>query len=262
MNNPENLRKSLLTGFIIYAAEVRKQVKDKNPIQDFAFISKLVGAQWRALPHDIKLKYRQKAIRHNIRVREKNLKKLITPCAPKSSKPGLVHSSSRPKNTAESSTQTDSSRFIETSNQKRLFSSEALREYEGSLEAPESEIPPILLRRKQTARKSTARPTEESRSSKRAKFDLQVSSSVPPHEESTSDPPSDEEVDIISLDNVSPIIKHFEDLKRLFLKMENKIKAQGLKILDQQHIIDRYKELLPLACVESSDRPQSPVWFI
>lgn len=262
MNSPEKVKRSLLTGFIIYAAEVRSQVRDKNPDRDFAFISKLVGAQWRALPDNVKLKYVQKASRHNLRVRERKLKKLITPCAPESGKPRLVHLSPSSKTTAESSTQTNSSKFIETPNERQLFSSEALKEYEVGLKVPESEIPPIILHRKQTARKSTARSTEELRSSKRAKLDVQASSSSPPDQESTCDPLSDEEIDIISLDNVPPFIKHFDDLKGLFLKMENKIKAQGLKILDQQRIIDRYKKLLPLACVESSDRPQSPVWFI
>lgn len=63
--------KRQLTGYIIYASEVRKQVIDKNPNQAFGDISRLVGNEWKALPDEIRNKYDERALIHNKRVREK-----------------------------------------------------------------------------------------------------------------------------------------------------------------------------------------------
>lgn len=72
--NADAPKRQLLTGYIIYASEIRKQVIDKNPNQNFGDISRLVGNEWKALPHDIRSKYDQRALIHNKRVREKALK--------------------------------------------------------------------------------------------------------------------------------------------------------------------------------------------
>ena len=70
--NPRRGRNSrrLLTGFIIYASEVRKEVVDQYPDQNFGFISKLVGDKWRALATDVRFKYHQRALIHNKRIKE------------------------------------------------------------------------------------------------------------------------------------------------------------------------------------------------
>lgn len=69
--NSDAPKRQLLTGYIIYASEIRKQVIDKNPNQNFGDISRLVGNEWKALPHEIRIKYDQRALIHNRRVREK-----------------------------------------------------------------------------------------------------------------------------------------------------------------------------------------------
>lgn len=70
--NPRRGRNSrrLLTGFIIYASEVRKEVVEKYPDQNFGFISKLVGDKWRELSTDLRFKYHQRALIHNKRIKE------------------------------------------------------------------------------------------------------------------------------------------------------------------------------------------------
>lgn len=68
----------LLTGFIIYASEVRRQVVEKHPDQNFGFISRLVGDQWRALSSDIRFKYHQRALIHNKRMKDQAQKLGIT----------------------------------------------------------------------------------------------------------------------------------------------------------------------------------------
>lgn len=77
--NPEAPKRQLLTGYIIYASEIRKEVIDKNPNQNFGDISRLVGNEWKALPHDIRSKYDQRALIHNKRVRERAQRELHAP---------------------------------------------------------------------------------------------------------------------------------------------------------------------------------------
>jgi len=74
--NSDAPKRQLLTGYIIYASEIRKQVIDKNPNQNFGDISRLVGNEWKALPHDIRSKYDQRALIHNKRVRERAQREL------------------------------------------------------------------------------------------------------------------------------------------------------------------------------------------
>ena len=68
----------LLTGFIIYASEVRRTVVEKHPDQNFGYISRLVGDQWRALSSDIRFKYHQRALIHNRRMKDEAQKQGIT----------------------------------------------------------------------------------------------------------------------------------------------------------------------------------------
>lgn len=77
--NSDAPKRQLLTGYIIYASEIRKQVIDKNPNQNFGDISRLVGNEWKALPLDIRSKYDQRALIHNKRVRERAQRELATP---------------------------------------------------------------------------------------------------------------------------------------------------------------------------------------
>lgn len=77
--NADAPKRQLLTGYIIYASEIRKKVINQNPNQNFGDISRLVGNEWKALPHDIRSKYDQRALIHNKRVREKALKDPSTP---------------------------------------------------------------------------------------------------------------------------------------------------------------------------------------
>lgn len=74
--NSDAPKRQLLTGYIIYASEIRKEVIDKNPNQNFGDISRLVGNEWKALPHDIRSKYDQRALIHNKRVRERAQREL------------------------------------------------------------------------------------------------------------------------------------------------------------------------------------------
>ena len=70
--------KRLLTGFIIYASEVRKLVADQHPDENFGFISRLVGDKWRALSKELRFKYHQRALIHNRRIKEQAQRDGIT----------------------------------------------------------------------------------------------------------------------------------------------------------------------------------------
>lgn len=58
-----------LTGYLIYASEVRKRVVNENPHQSFGYISQLIGIDWKALPNVIRNRYNEKALNYNSRVR-------------------------------------------------------------------------------------------------------------------------------------------------------------------------------------------------
>ncbi|CAA3006363.1 Protein polybromo-1 [Olea europaea subsp. europaea] len=66
-------KKRLLTGYIIYAAEVRKEYVDKYPDQDFGFISRLIGNNWKTMSLEERRAYDQRALIHNKKLREKAL---------------------------------------------------------------------------------------------------------------------------------------------------------------------------------------------
>lgn len=54
-----------VTGYIIYASEIRKDVIKKHPDKDFGEISKLVGIEWKNLPNEVKMAYEEKAQSQN-----------------------------------------------------------------------------------------------------------------------------------------------------------------------------------------------------
>lgn len=76
----------LLTGFIIYASEVRRQVVEQHPDQNFGYISRLVGDKWRALSSEIRFKYHQRALIHNRRMKEQAQRDGITLGGPRTPK--------------------------------------------------------------------------------------------------------------------------------------------------------------------------------
>lgn len=78
--NPRRGKNSrrLLTGFIIFASEARKEVADQYPNENFGFISRLVGDKWRALSSDVKFKYHKRALIHNRRIKDLAQKEGIT----------------------------------------------------------------------------------------------------------------------------------------------------------------------------------------
>lgn len=72
INNPEKKKRrkkkkrpphksKMITGYIIYASEIRKDVIKKFPDRDFGHISKLVGIEWKNLPQETKVAYEKRA---------------------------------------------------------------------------------------------------------------------------------------------------------------------------------------------------------
>lgn len=55
----------MITGYIIYASEIRKEVIKKYPDRDFGDISKLVGIEWKNLPQETKVAYEKRAQEQN-----------------------------------------------------------------------------------------------------------------------------------------------------------------------------------------------------
>lgn len=68
MRNSSN---KIISGYLIYASEIRKRVIAKNPDVNFGDISRLVGIEWKELPQDVRSNYDHRAQIHNERVREK-----------------------------------------------------------------------------------------------------------------------------------------------------------------------------------------------
>lgn len=58
-------RVKMITGYIIYASEIRKEIIKKNPDKDFGGISKIVGAEWKNLPQETKVTYEKRAQEQN-----------------------------------------------------------------------------------------------------------------------------------------------------------------------------------------------------
>lgn len=58
-------QKRMVTGYIIYSGEVRKNVAAKNPEASFGEVSRLVGNDWRNLPSHVKSEYEERSQRIN-----------------------------------------------------------------------------------------------------------------------------------------------------------------------------------------------------
>lgn len=55
----------MVTGYIIYSGEVRKNIAAKNPDATFGEVSRMVGNEWRNLPAHMKSEYEEKSQRIN-----------------------------------------------------------------------------------------------------------------------------------------------------------------------------------------------------
>lgn len=62
--------KRLVTGYIIFASEVRKSVVEANPECSFGDISRIIGAQWKVLSQEQKSEFEQRAAKQNAEVKE------------------------------------------------------------------------------------------------------------------------------------------------------------------------------------------------
>lgn len=58
-------QKRMVTGYIIYSGEVRKNIAAKNPEATFGEVSRMVGNEWRNLPAHMKSEYEEKSQRLN-----------------------------------------------------------------------------------------------------------------------------------------------------------------------------------------------------
>lgn len=58
-------QKRMVTGYIIYSGEVRKNFAAKNPDATFGEVSRLVGNEWRNLPAHVKSEYEERSQRIN-----------------------------------------------------------------------------------------------------------------------------------------------------------------------------------------------------
>lgn len=58
-------KSKMITGYIIYASEIRKDIIKKYPDQDFGYISKIVGLEWKNLPQETKAAYEKRAQEQN-----------------------------------------------------------------------------------------------------------------------------------------------------------------------------------------------------
>lgn len=59
------VHRRIITGYILFASEVRKQVCLANPERNFGDISRIIGQEWKNLPIDTKSEYERKAQKHN-----------------------------------------------------------------------------------------------------------------------------------------------------------------------------------------------------
>ena len=62
--------KRLVTGYIIFASEVRKSVVEANPECSFGDISRIIGSQWKVLTPEQKGEFEQRAAKQNAEVKE------------------------------------------------------------------------------------------------------------------------------------------------------------------------------------------------
>lgn len=61
----DRYKSRMITGYIIYASEIRKEVIKKYPDRDFGYISKLVGLEWKNLPQETKIAFEKRAQEQN-----------------------------------------------------------------------------------------------------------------------------------------------------------------------------------------------------
>ncbi|KAH9526702.1 Protein polybromo-1 [Dermatophagoides farinae] len=79
--------KRLVTGYIIFASEVRRSVVEANPECSFGDISRIIGNQWKLLTPEQKNEYEQRAAKQNAEVKEmvaaeKALQESLGPSSP------------------------------------------------------------------------------------------------------------------------------------------------------------------------------------
>lgn len=58
-------KSKMITGYIIYASEIRKEIIKLHPDRDFGYISKIVGVEWKNLPQETKIAYEKRAQEQN-----------------------------------------------------------------------------------------------------------------------------------------------------------------------------------------------------
>lgn len=61
----KKITKRLVTGYIVFASEVRKSVVARNPDCNFGEVSRIIGQEWKNLPTETRGEYEKKAQRHN-----------------------------------------------------------------------------------------------------------------------------------------------------------------------------------------------------
>lgn len=60
-------KSKMVTGYIIYASEIRKDIIKKYPDREFGDISKIVGVEWKNLPQETKTAFEKRAQEQNAR---------------------------------------------------------------------------------------------------------------------------------------------------------------------------------------------------
>ena len=61
----KKITKRLVTGYIVFASEVRKSVVARNPDCNFGEVSRIIGQEWKNLPMETRGEYEKKAQKHN-----------------------------------------------------------------------------------------------------------------------------------------------------------------------------------------------------
>ncbi len=86
----KKLPKRLVTGYIIFASEVRKSVVQANPECSFGDVSRIIGTEWKNLPPNQKGEYEQKAQRQNEETAKENAALESLPHSPASAHSGHI----------------------------------------------------------------------------------------------------------------------------------------------------------------------------
>lgn len=61
----KSTKNKVVTGYILYSREVRKQVVQNNPESTFGDISRIVGSEWKSLPSNEKQMWEERASKLN-----------------------------------------------------------------------------------------------------------------------------------------------------------------------------------------------------